>query len=224
MDGKTRCSLIIPTYNRAGLVDICVSQALHDKTDLEIVWVDDASTDNVREVMGKYPIDISITRKENKGVAISYNNGIRVSTGDWIAVMDSDLQLPENWLSKCREYINKIPETDIVGIHIDGFKEWIGDTITINNTEVREMKKIMGFYIVKREFFNRVGYYREDWGWYAPIDMNWCARARQLKPVMYYLPGLSVKHCGVSEWDEGEYRDRKNADLKSWYDKINNIL
>ena len=56
-------SLIIPTYNRAGLTKECVSSALVDRTDLEVIWVDDGSTDNVAEVMKEIQPDISVIKK-----------------------------------------------------------------------------------------------------------------------------------------------------------------
>lgn len=208
-------SLIIPTYNRAGLTKECVSKALVDRTDLEVIWVDDGSTDGVVDVMKEIQPDISVIKKENRGVASSYNTGMRLSRGDWIALMDSDFLMPSGWLEKLKEYISKTPDVDIICIGVNGFDNWIGDEMEMNGTKVKEAKTIMGFYVVSRKFFEKIGYFSEEMGWYAPIDIQWSQRAKQLGAKSYYIPELRISHRGIGDWDSGEYRAKKDESLKN---------
>ncbi len=212
-------SLIIPTYNRAGLVERCVATAIKDREDLEVIWIDDASTDGTQENLKVFNPEITILKKKNDGLAKTFNQGLKVAGGDWVCRMGSDLEMPENWLKVVKEHIEKIPETDVMCIPIDGFqKDWVGEEIQIKGVDVYTAKKIMGFFVVSKKFLERVGYYNEEWGWYTPIDMEWSNRAMKLNPITYYIKGLQIKHLGVGEWDDGEYRERKNKSLKTWYD------
>jgi len=206
-------SLIIPTYNRKGLNEKCFEQALKDRTGLEVIWVDDGSTDGTQESLKQFNVDIAVLNKKNSGIAKSYNQGIKMATGDWIGIMDADFFMPDNWLSKAKEYIEKIPQTDIVGIIISGFERWLGELIKINDVDVLKAKHIMGFFLVSKAFFNKVGYYDEKMGWYALIDHKWSEGAKLFNPTAYFIPGITIQHLGVGEWDSGEYRRRKDEGL-----------
>ncbi len=91
-------TVIIPTYNRALKVCRAIS-SVFDQTykDLEIIVIDDASTDNTLESLKGFGESIKVIgHPENKGVSASRNTGIRVSRGRYIALLDSDdYWLPE---------------------------------------------------------------------------------------------------------------------------------
>lgn len=87
-----KVSVIIPTYNRAKLLPeaiACVRQ--QNYPDLEIIVVDDGSTDNTLDVVRALGGDIHFVRLErNYGVATARNAGVSLSSGDAIAFLDSD--------------------------------------------------------------------------------------------------------------------------------------
>ena len=84
-------SVVIPTYNRAGLVGLAVESALAQTfTDREIVVVDDGSTDGTAETLARFGTAIRVVRKENGGEASARNRGIREALGTWVAFLDSD--------------------------------------------------------------------------------------------------------------------------------------
>src|SRR6266481_1321163 len=97
-------SVIIPTHNRAGLLQNAIESVLRQTYPVhEIIVVDDGSTDGTRTVVSKYennrPGSTMVVRyifQEQQGVAAARNTGIENSTGDWLAFLDSDdLWLPE---------------------------------------------------------------------------------------------------------------------------------
>lgn len=92
-----KVSVIIPTYNRAKLVSDAIDSVLKQTyKDYEIIVVDDGSTDNTRESISKYHEHIIYLRQPNQGPGAARNNGIKRSTGEFIAFLDSDdLWLPE---------------------------------------------------------------------------------------------------------------------------------
>jgi len=86
-------SVIIPTYNRADLIERAVNSVL-DQTydDIELIVVDDGSEDNTREVLSNYIREKHITyiKKENGGCASARNRGISEAKGAYLAFLDSD--------------------------------------------------------------------------------------------------------------------------------------
>ncbi len=92
-------SVIIPTYNRAKLLVEAVGSVLDQKgcpEALEIIVVDDGSTDDTREALAAVPGELRYIRSEHSGVSAARNIGISESGGQWIAFLDSDdLWLPD---------------------------------------------------------------------------------------------------------------------------------
>jgi glycosyltransferase involved in cell wall biosynthesis len=94
----TKVSVIIPTFNRADKVCRAVSSVI-DQTyqDIEIIVIDDASTDNTIERLNEFGSRIKIIRHEkNMGVSAARNSGIRIAKGEYIALLDSD----DYWLQE----------------------------------------------------------------------------------------------------------------------------
>ena len=88
-------SVIIPTHNRAGLLPGAVESARRAGTDLEIIVVDDASTDNTPEVCERLAGICYLRLPRNEGLAAARNAGIRASSAETIAFLDDDdLRLP----------------------------------------------------------------------------------------------------------------------------------
>jgi glycosyltransferase involved in cell wall biosynthesis len=90
-------SVIIPTYNRAGLVRQAVASAKGQNfRDFEIVVVDDGGTDGTYEVLSD-DRDLRVLRHPaRRGVAAARNTGAAAARGEWLAFLDSDdLWLPD---------------------------------------------------------------------------------------------------------------------------------
>jgi glycosyltransferase involved in cell wall biosynthesis len=91
--GKPTVSVILPTYNRAHTLLRAVDSVLsQDCRDLELIIVDDGSTDGTAELVGRIEdIRVRLFRHDtNRGAAAARNTGIAVSSADWIAFQDSD--------------------------------------------------------------------------------------------------------------------------------------
>ncbi|MFC1498552.1 glycosyltransferase family 2 protein [Verrucomicrobiota bacterium] len=94
---KGLVSVIIPTYNSAKFVEESVKSALNQTyTNKEVIVIDDGSTDNTKELLEKYKNKIKYIFKENGGPASARNLGIKESSGEFIAFLDSD----DVWLSE----------------------------------------------------------------------------------------------------------------------------
>ena len=90
-----KTSVIIPAYNRAHLISRAIDSALSQTyKPLEIIVVDDGSTDDTKKVLAKYSSKVKVIYQQNKGVSAARNIGIMNSIGKWIALLDSD----DEWL------------------------------------------------------------------------------------------------------------------------------
>lgn len=92
---KGLVSVIIPTYNRADIIEPSIRSVLEQTYDnLEIIISDDRSTDNTKELIDKLAADDPrihyILSTDKKGAAGARNSGIRVSHGEFIEFQDSD--------------------------------------------------------------------------------------------------------------------------------------
>jgi GT2 family glycosyltransferase len=84
-------SVVIPTYNREKLVGAAIDSVLRQSYQpVEIIVVDDGSTDRTREVVEAYGAPVRYVYQPNSGVATARNTGLRLANGEFIALLDSD--------------------------------------------------------------------------------------------------------------------------------------
>ena len=107
-------SIIIPCYNTghylADAIESCLRQTHQD---IEIIVVNDGSTDNTQEVAEQYA-QVRHIYRENGGLAAARNTGIAQAKGDFLQFLDADdILLPEK-ISRCLAVFDKHPDTDIV--------------------------------------------------------------------------------------------------------------
>jgi len=83
-------SVVIPTYNCPFLSEAINSVLAQTYENIEVIIIDDGSTDKTRETVEKYHIKVQYIYQENEGVSSARNNGIRASHGDYMAFLDAD--------------------------------------------------------------------------------------------------------------------------------------
>lgn len=84
-------SVVVPTYNRARFIEEAVESILAQSLPpLEVIIVDDGSTDDTANVCARFHEPVRYIRRQNEGAAAARNAGIRAATGDWVAFCDSD--------------------------------------------------------------------------------------------------------------------------------------
>lgn len=114
-------SLIIPVYNVKPYLRRCLDsvaeQDPHDGT-LDVIIIDDASTDGSREIVHEYcvknPAWLMISHGENKGLSAARNSGIDKAIGDYITFLDSDDKLLPGAVQAWKDAIKKHPDADIL--------------------------------------------------------------------------------------------------------------
>jgi glycosyltransferase involved in cell wall biosynthesis len=111
-------SAIVPTYNRAAYICQAIDSALTQGYDnLEIIVVDDGSTDETYSLLTRYESRIKYIYQTNQGEAAARNTAIEASAGEYIALLDSDdLWLPDK-LTCQLDFMLTHPEVGMVASH-----------------------------------------------------------------------------------------------------------
>ena len=89
-----KISVIIPIYNTAQYLRQCLDSVIHQSLkDIEIICVDDGSTDNSLQILQEYAKKdkrIIILQQENQGAGVARNYGMKVATAEYLSFLDSD--------------------------------------------------------------------------------------------------------------------------------------
>jgi len=89
-----KVSIVIPTYNAAPFLERCINSALNQTLqEIEVIVVNDKSTDNTEEILKKYDGEKkfkSVTLEKNQGQSVARNTGIEMAHGEFIGFIDSD--------------------------------------------------------------------------------------------------------------------------------------
>lgn len=109
-----KISVIIPAYNVEKHIERCLQSVINQTLkDIEIIIINDGSTDNtlenIKKVIDENDKRIKIISRINKGVSYSRNEGIELATGEYIAFLDADDWIEANF---CEDVYLKLKQTN----------------------------------------------------------------------------------------------------------------
>ncbi len=89
---KVTVSVIIPVYNASLLLKRCLNSvfAQKGKYELEVICIDDGSTDNSVDIVRQYAHPVIVLQQKNQGPAAARNKGIKAASGKYLAFLDAD--------------------------------------------------------------------------------------------------------------------------------------
>ncbi|BBM83567.1 glycosyltransferase family 2 protein [Candidatus Uabimicrobium amorphum] len=223
-------TVIIPTFNRASFLEKCITavlEQLHKR--IEIIIVDDGSTDNTPQVLSTYKHQLKIITQENNGVSCARNVGIREAKGDFIAFCDSD----DYWLPK------KITlQLEVFKQNKDAMLCHTNEIWIRNGKRVNPKKKHQKFsgdifekcldmctvspssIIMRREFFDVVGNFDEDLP--ACEDYDLWIRGALRYPFYYLEEPLIIKNGGHEDQLSKKYWGMDRFRIQSLYKCLHN--
>ena len=200
-------SVIIPTYNRDGLLERALTSAVKQSMQAsEIIVVDDGSKEgSLEEIKVKFPQVIWL-RQKNKGVAAARNYGIRESRSSWIALLDSDDEWTQSKLECQAEYILRNPQTR--ALHTD--ERWIrsGNEVippsyldkSAHHLWERSLHHCLicpSSVMLHRSVFKEIGYFDESLQ--ACEDYDFWLRLLLKMPIDLVDQKLVIKHGGHND-------------------------
>lgn len=108
-------SVVIPAFNRASLLPEALTSVFAQAIErMEVIVVDDGSTDDTQVVLQSYADRIRVIQQPNGGPSAARNTGIQAASGQWVALLDSDdLWLPGK-LKNDLDHFRRFPEADVV--------------------------------------------------------------------------------------------------------------
>lgn len=116
--GKDKISVIIPVYNVEKYLDECIKSVLMQTyKNLEIILVDDGSTDQSGRICDKYAkIDerIYVIHKSNGGLSDARNAGLEIFSAEYVTFVDSDDYVSPIYIEKFYDAVNRYPDADMV--------------------------------------------------------------------------------------------------------------
>lgn len=133
-----KLSVVIPAYNAQKFISRCISSALaSDLKEIEVIAVDDGSTDETKDILGwyenMYPQFFKKIFKENGGAAEARNYGIAESKGHYIAFIDSDDMIRPDAYSTMYDSLQKTGADIAIGrlYKVDNDKYYVRHTLPL---------------------------------------------------------------------------------------------
>ncbi len=112
MPDEPLVSICIPTYNRAGMIGRAIESALGQTyKNIEVIVVDNASSDNTDAVVASY-VDERLTyvkNERNLGLFGNFNRCIELATGKFLHILHSDDYIDPDFTARCTAFFNKHP-------------------------------------------------------------------------------------------------------------------
>ena len=207
-------SAIIPVYNgEKYLVEAIESVLAQTYRHIELIVVDDGSTDRSAEVAGRYGDRLKYRYRMHGGAGAARNHGIDLAQGSMFAFLDADDIWVEDKISLQMAAFGKNPELDIVFGHVEQFLST--ELPEELKKKIRCPEEIMPSYLpgtmlVRRESFIRVGPFSTEWRVGEGID--WYSRAKEKGLRVVMLPEVLMRrrlhsdNMGIRERGErGDY-------------------
>ena len=108
-------SVVIPAYNEERHVGDALDSVLaQSRPPLEVIVVDDGSTDGTLEVVDRHPGDIRVIEQDNRGCPGAFDTGFRAAAGDFVALLPADDVWEPQKLEWQHEVLTAHPEVDVV--------------------------------------------------------------------------------------------------------------
>ncbi len=210
-----RTAAIIPNYNGAAFLRPCIEALLAQGYNrLDIIVVDNASTDNSLDILAEFPSVTVIRMQTNTGFGTAVNVGIRATGNPYIALVNNDAIVQPGWLDALEAFLDATPQAAAAapkvifataGNIIDscgdlctpyGFPRKRGhfDTDTGQYDTTAEVFSVSAVAtIFRRDMFDSIGFFDENFfAYYEDVELG--LRARLAGWQFYCVPSATTLH------------------------------
>jgi GT2 family glycosyltransferase len=202
-----KVSVVIVNYNGLHYIDACISSILNQKfTNYEVIFVDNASTDSsLQYSKQKFPNLIFVNPGSNTGYAGGINAALPFCSGEYIAPINMDTEVAQDWLSPMVDFMDKNPEVGAVNpdrynskgldVHLTG----IGfcRKLLRKDNHSKTPEKVTGItgcsYMIRRNILDRMGGVpQECYMYYDDVTISWLVTLMDYE--LYCIPEAVVYH------------------------------
>ena len=182
-----KVSIIVPCYGVEQYLDECMDTLVNQTLrEIEIILVDDGSTDNTKEIVEMYE-GIHYIYQEHAGISKARNTAVKVARGKWIATLDSDDLWQERKLQKQVNYLRTHPDCRIIYTAVRNFTDVPEHSL---NERQRELfHTFISWYLpsalIDAKLFDEIGMFDESLA--CGEDTDWNLRLRFYK--------INMEHC-----------------------------
>jgi len=198
-------TVVIGAYNAERYLGEAIESVLAQTyRNLELIVVDDGSTDRTGEIAASYGDPVRCIRQENGGMAASRNRAIPEARGDYLAFLDADDRFPPEKLEQQLAAFEADAELDVVYGHVTEFlsPDLDEDARALLRAPEHDVPwPTPNLMLVKRESFLRVGLFSTDLK--VGIGIDWHARANELglrsatPPILALERRLHAENNGI---------------------------
>jgi hypothetical protein len=189
---KPLVTVIIPVYNGERFISDAVDNVLSQNYNpIEIIIVDDGSTDRTGEIINQIPVDIRYFKQENDGPSSARNRGIRDASGDFLVFLDVDDLWPENNLIYFVDEMLNDPAAEVIRgyAQIMEYNEDTGEYNLVGNPK-EAFPDYIGAAIYRKSAFKHVGLF--DTTLKFGEDQDWFNRANELRVNVKRLEDITL--------------------------------
>ena len=208
-DTNALVSVVIPCYNREAYIKAAIDSVLAQAyRPLQIIVIDDGSSDSSVEIVGRFGSAITLIKQENAGAAAARNTGVRNASGTFLSFLDSDDLWNVDKLDKQLDVMTQQPEIDLVFGHTEEFiSPELADDVarTIRCREGTIPARVQSAMLIRRDAFLKVGFFDETLTIGEGID--WLARANEagirsvMLPDVVFQRRLHATNIGITKKD-----------------------
>jgi teichuronic acid biosynthesis glycosyltransferase TuaG len=175
-------SVIVPCYNQARFVPDAVESILSQTyPHIEIIVVDDGSTDDPQAALAAYSHSIRIIQQDNRGLAAARNAGFRISQGQYLCFLDSDDTLLPHAIARHVEFLESQPDYALSysaweQVSEDGLETYTVVRPGISGNVLKPLLLRRFFFfasavVLRRDCLERVGEFDEAITWGEDADL-----------------------------------------------------
>lgn len=159
-------SIIIPSYNRAHIIERAIEGVLGQTfQDFEIIIVDDGSTDNTKSIIqGLNDSRIKYIYQNNAGVCAARNSGAKQAEADFLIFLDSDDEVEKSWLKDFFDLADQKYDwlsCNMKLVNLDKSEVLVSALNPFKNIKMKG-NSIPGSWAIKRDIFIKVGMFDEN--------------------------------------------------------------
>lgn len=145
-------SVIVPIYNTEKYLENCINSILNQSyKNLEIILVDDGSTDNsgkIADEFAKKDQRIKVIHQKNAGQSAARNVGIRQANGDYISFVDSDDEINMDYVKELLAVYNNHTILSVCGMHYKRLKQQSANDVYINYLRGKKSRESFKAYVL----------------------------------------------------------------------------